>query len=99
MIGHPQRGEDRRPAVLKESPPSGQFVAMTPEERIIALERQLIDCRSSAVSLVLGMAEAIATTPGERRELARWLEDAAATSVDLEMIRLAKLLAEALRRL
>lgn len=71
---------------------------MSAEERIIALEQQLIDCRRAAVSLMLDMARTIAKRPEAREELARGLDDAAAACADPETIRLARLMAQVLRR-
>lgn len=72
---------------------------MSPEERIIALERELYDTRRAAVTVILGMADAIAQTPEGREDLARGFDDAAkdATIADPVLARLARLVAGALR--
>lgn len=70
---------------------------MSPEERIIALERELDDTRLAAVRLILGIVRAIATTPVGRQEMARGFEEAAAEADPL-MARMARLVAAELRR-
>lgn len=70
---------------------------MTPEEKIRALEEQVIEVRRAAVSMVMGMAEAVTNGPNARHDLARGFDQAAAQS-EGEARRLAELVAEALRR-
>lgn len=70
---------------------------MTPEERIIQLERELIETRNAAAALILGVAEGITSTPWGREELAASFE-AAASDADEATRRLARLVASALRR-
>lgn len=70
---------------------------MTPEERIITLEYELADTRRAAVLMMLGMVEAIARTPEGREELAQGFDEAA-EGADAETARLARLVAEAVRR-
>ena len=50
---------------------------MTPEERIIALERELQDTRRAAAHIILGLVDGIARTPEGREELARGFDEAA----------------------
>lgn len=69
---------------------------MTPEERIIALEQELIDTRKAAVAMLLGMAEGMVKTPEGRKELAQAFEDAA-RDTDAITARLARLVATAIR--
>lgn len=69
---------------------------MTPEERIIALERDLIETRLAAARMMLAMANAMASTPQQNRVLIEWLEAAAANS-DPAGERVALLVAAALR--
>ena len=71
--------------------------SMSPEERIIALERELDDTRLAAVRLILGIVRAIATTPVGRQEMARGFDEAAAEADPL-MARMARLVATELRR-
>lgn len=70
---------------------------MSPEERIIALERELDDTRLAAVRLILGIVRTIATTPEGRQEMARGFDEAAAEADPL-MARMARLVAAELRR-
>ncbi|MEQ9176868.1 hypothetical protein [Roseovarius sp.] len=70
---------------------------MTPEEKIKALEDQVMEVRHAAVAMVMGMAEAVTNGPNAREDLARGF-DQAATQSDGETRRLAELVAEALRR-
>lgn len=70
---------------------------MSPEERIIALERELDDTRRAAVTLIVGIAEAVAGSPEGREELAQSFEEAAGEA-DHVTARLARLVAGALRR-
>lgn len=70
---------------------------MTDADRIAELERELDDTRRAAVSIVMGMVDAIAKTPEGREELAQgfaW----AAVEADPVTSRLARLIAEAVRR-
>lgn len=69
---------------------------MNPEKRIADLERQLLDVRKSAVSMIVGMSEAVAQSPEGRDELARTFEEAAQTEAG-ETGHLARLVAAALR--
>ena len=69
---------------------------MTPEERIIALETELIDTRKAAVAMLLGMAEGMVKTPEGREELAVAFEEAA-KDADAITARLARLVATAIR--
>lgn len=61
------------------------------------LKRELDDTRRAAVHIVLGMVDAIARTPEGRAELAQGF-DAAAREADPITGRLARLVAEAIRR-
>ncbi|MEQ8898523.1 MAG: hypothetical protein RID23_15660 [Roseovarius sp.] len=70
---------------------------MTPEEKIKALEDQVIEVRQAAVSMVMGMAEAVTNGPNAREDLARGFDEAA-TQSEGETRRLAEMVAEALRR-
>ena len=70
---------------------------MTPEEQIKALEEQVIEVRHAAVSMVMGMAEAVTNGQNAREDLARGFDEAAAQS-EGETRRLAEMVAEALRR-
>lgn len=70
---------------------------MTPDERIIALERELVATRSAAVRMISGMLKGLATDPAAREEIAGSLE-ADASGEDAEMQRLARLVAAALRK-
>lgn len=68
---------------------------MADEQRLIDLERELIETRRAAVSIIVGMAE---TRSAEGRiELATNLESAAG-KCGAEKARLSRLVAEALRR-
>ena len=69
---------------------------MTPEEKIKALEDQVIEVRQAAVSMVMGMAEAVTNDQSAREDLARGFDQAAAQS-EGETRRLAELVAEAQR--
>lgn len=67
-----------------------------PTERIKALEFELHQTRTAAVHMMLGMADAIATSKEGRAELAKGFEDAAVVA-DPVTARLARLVAAALR--
>lgn len=58
-----------------------------------ALRRELADTQRAAISMLLGMAEAIASTPEGREDLARGFEDAAA-GADPVTARLARQVAQ-----
>lgn len=70
---------------------------MTPEERVIALEREMEDTRRAAVMLILGIVEAVATTPDGREDLAQGFDEVAGEA-DHVTARLARLVAAAIRR-
>lgn len=72
---------------------------MTPEERIIALERELDDTRRAAAAVILGMVDAIAQTPEGREDLARGFDEAAkeAAKTDPVLARLVRLVAGMIR--
>lgn len=70
---------------------------MSDADRLAALRLELIATEQAAVSMMLGMAEAVATTPEGREELARGFEEAAETA-DPVTVRLARRVAEAIRR-
>lgn len=70
---------------------------VTPEERVIQLERQLIETRSAATNMIVAMSNALARTPDDRERLARSF-DAAARDTGSETARLARLVAAALRQ-
>ncbi len=69
---------------------------MTPEERIVHLERQMIETRRAAIAIIMGMAEGVAPTPEGREKLAQGFDEAAEGS-EGEIARLARLAAGALR--
>lgn len=69
---------------------------MSDQERMIALEREVIDTRNSAVELIVGWLDHIQATPAARRMAAEWF-DASARGADLGTARLARLVAGALR--
>lgn len=64
--------------------------------RIIELERELIETRNAAVTMILGMAKGISSTQASCDELAAGFEDAA-KEADGPTRRLATLVALALR--
>lgn len=66
-------------------------------QELIALEHELIATRNAAVRMVLMMAENVVTTDVGRVELARSF-DAMAETCDSVTARVARLVAEALRR-
>jgi hypothetical protein len=69
---------------------------MSDQDRIIALEREVIDTRNAAVGLIVGWLEHTHTTPAGRRSAAQWF-DAAVFDAEIETARLARLVAGALR--
>ncbi|MEW2911440.1 hypothetical protein [Leisingera sp. JC11] len=69
---------------------------MTAEERIAELEQQLTEARRAAVAIILGITDAIATTPEGREELAQGFDEAAGQG-SKEMRALSRLVATALR--
>lgn len=71
---------------------------MSSEERIIALEREVIDTRNSAVELLMGWLEHNHSTPAAKRAAAQWF-DSASIGAEFGTARLARLLAGALRSL
>ncbi|MDH2328448.1 hypothetical protein QCN27_16465 [Cereibacter sp. SYSU M97828] len=68
---------------------------MPEDQRIIELERELIETRRAAVSIVAGLTEA--QSPAGRLQIADGL-DRAACEGDAARARLARLIAAALRR-
>jgi hypothetical protein len=68
------------------------------QERIIALEREVILTRNAAVELIIGWLAHLNSTPAGRRSAAQWFEDAI-SGADLETARLARLVSAALRRI
>lgn len=70
---------------------------MSPEERNIALERELDDTRRAAANMMLGMIDAMTKTPEEREEIAQSFDEAAG-GVDPAAARLARLVATAIRQ-
>lgn len=69
---------------------------MSEEDQIAELKRQLADTRNSAVHLLMGMADAVATTPEGREDLARGFDEIVEQS-DEETAYLAKKVAAELR--
>ncbi|MDD9727728.1 hypothetical protein PVV74_19975 [Roseovarius sp. SK2] len=69
---------------------------MTKEDRIVALEREIIYLRKAAVKVVLSLVEGAIMSPKEREVLARSLE-LDAKDADEETARLYSLIASALR--
>lgn len=67
------------------------------EERVIALEREVIDTRNAAVELIVGWLDHNHATPAAKRSAAEWF-DGSATGADIGTARLARLVAGALRR-
>lgn len=51
---------------------------MTISDRTVQLETELHDLREAALSIIVGMADAIAKSPEGKRDLADGFEDAAA---------------------
>lgn len=71
---------------------------MKPDDRIKLLEQEVFQTKRAAVTMILGMADAIANTPEGRDEIARGFEDAAQhPDADPAMVRLSRLVATALR--
>lgn len=70
---------------------------MSPEERIIALEREVGDTRIAAARMILDFAEGVAPTRERRERLARAFE-ANAQGADQITARLARLVVAELRR-
>lgn len=70
---------------------------MSPEERIIALERELLDSRRGAVWLLLTMARAVASPTEDRQDLALFIA-AAGSGRDPVTARLALVAGEAIHR-
>lgn len=70
---------------------------MSPEERIIALEREMDDTRIAAARMILDFAEGVAPTRERRERLARAFE-VNAQGADQISARLARLVAAELRR-
>lgn len=66
------------------------------DRRIAELERQLLDVRKSAVSIIVTLADAMARTSDERDELVQTFEEAAEIETG-EKKHLARLVAAALR--
>ena len=72
------------------------MLSVSSEERVIALERELIDTRKAAVALIVGWLGDTLATPSARRNAAQWF-DASAVDADVVSARLARLVAAALR--
>ena len=66
------------------------------QERIITLEREVIDTRNAAVELIVGWLDHNHATPSARRAAAQWF-DGAVSGAEIEVARLARLVAGALR--
>ncbi|RWR04680.1 hypothetical protein [Paenirhodobacter populi] len=71
---------------------------MTPEERIIALEREIQDSRLAAARIILGMCDGISRTPEGREDLAIGFERAAQQTTDAAEARINRLISAVLRR-
>lgn len=69
---------------------------MKKEDRIVALEREVIHLRKAAIKVVLSLVEGAITSPKEREVLARSLE-LDAKNADEETARLYTLIASALK--
>ena len=69
---------------------------MSDQDRIIALEREVIDTRNAAVELIVGWLDHNHATPAARRAAAQWF-DTAVSGAEIETARLARLVAGALR--
>lgn len=67
-----------------------------PEQRVAELELQLTEVRQAALSMVVGMADAVTSSPKGRADLAQGFEDVAKNETG-EMHDLAQLVAAALR--
>lgn len=70
---------------------------MTPEQRIIALERDLIETRSAAARMMIALACGLVTTPQGRHEIADAMDEAAQDAANPYEARLARLVASGLR--
>lgn len=67
-------------------------------KQLAALERELAETRRAAMTMILGMAEAIVRSPEGREELAASFEEAAA-EMDTEVAaKMARQVAAAIRR-
>ena len=66
------------------------------QERMIALEREVIETRNSAVELIKGWLLHNQATPAARRVAAQWF-DGASIGAEVAAARLARLVAGALR--
>lgn len=71
---------------------------MSDQERMIALEREVIETRNAAVELIVGWLDQTQTTPAGRRAAAEWFEGST-IGADIAAARLARLVAAALRSL
>ena len=71
-------------------------VVMSDQERMIALEREVIETRNSAVELIVAWLVHNQATPAARRIAAQWF-DSASIGADVAAARLARLVAGALR--
>ena len=69
---------------------------MSDQERMIALEREVIETRNAAVELIIGWLLHNQATPAARRVAAQWF-DGSAIGADVVAARLARLVAGALR--
>jgi hypothetical protein len=72
------------------------MLVVSSEERVITLEREVIDTRMAAVALIVGWLDETLATPSARRNAAQWFE-ASAVDADVLSARLARLVAAALR--
>ena len=70
---------------------------MSDQERMIALEREVIDTRNAAVELIMGWLGHNHATPAARRAAAEWF-DASAIGAEVATARLARLVSGALRK-
>ena len=71
---------------------------MTGTDRITELERELAETRRAAMTMILGMAEAIVRSPEGREELAASFEEAAAEMDTEAAAKMARQVAVAVRR-
>ncbi len=69
---------------------------MSDQERLIALEREVIDTRKAAARLIVGWANDTQQSPAARSAVAQWF-DRSAVAADIVTARLARLIAAALR--
>ena len=69
---------------------------MSDQERMIALEREVIDTRNASVELIVGWLVHNQATPAARRTAAEWFEGAA-VGAEIATARLARLVGAALR--